>query len=329
MKKNESLTWTQALGRTPGPESPRAALILYAKGLCMGCADVVPGVSGGTIALITGIYEKLLAAIKSFDAGFIKKMFRLDIKAALATAHVRFLVILLAGIATAIISLARIMHHLLLTHPVLTWSLFFGLILASIHVVSRKVPSWRRPGTVFSFVAGTAAAWIVVGLIPVSTPETWWFIFISGFIAICAMILPGLSGAFLLLILGKYEFITGAIKNPLLPDNMIIMIIFCAGAAAGVISFSRLLKWALDRWHDLAMAFLTGLMTGSLRKIWPWKETLETTVVRGKVHVLREANILPPDFGADFWMAVLLALTGFAAVIALERLSSRKPRRRR
>ncbi|MFW6236942.1 MAG: DUF368 domain-containing protein, partial [Desulfosudaceae bacterium] len=246
---------------------------------------------------------------------------RLDLKGALATAHVRFLVVLLAGIATAVISIARIMHHLLQHYPVPVWSLFFGLILASILVVGRKVPSWQRPKTISAFLGGTAVAWLMVGMIPVATPETGWFIFISGFIAICAMILPGLSGAFLLLILGKYEFITGAIKNPLILDNLAILVVFAAGALAGILSFSRLLKWLLDRWHDLAMAFLTGLMTGSLRKIWPWKEVLETTLVRDKIHVLREANILPPEFGGEFVLALTLAAVGFAAVLLLERLS--------
>ena len=321
MNKIKAVTWTAALGSTPGPESPRAAFLLYGKGLCMGGADVVPGVSGGTIALITGIYEDLLAAIKSFDHRFLQRLLRLDFKGALVTAHVRFLMVLLAGIATAVISIARIMHHLLQHYPVPVWSLFFGLILASILVVGRTVPSWQRTGTISAFLGGTAAAWLIVGMIPVSTPETGWFIFISGFIAICAMILPGLSGAFLLLILGKYEFITGAIKNPFILDNLVILAVFSAGALAGILSFSRLLKWLLDRWHGLAMAFLTGLMTGSLRKIWPWKETLETTLVRGKIHVLREANILPPEFGGEFRLALLLAAAGFVAVLLLERLS--------
>jgi putative membrane protein len=323
MKTDSKVTWTSAFKKSPGPNSVKAAGILFIKGICMGSADVIPGVSGGTIALITGIYEQLLDAIKSFNGAVVKKIMAFDIKGALGETHSRFLIVLFAGISLAIVSIARVMHYLLLHHPILTWSLFFGLIAASIMVVGKKVSSWRyRPG--LSFFAGLTAAWLIVGLIPVETPEAFWFIFISGFIAICAMILPGLSGAFLLLILGKYEFITGALKNPFVWENAIIIIVFCSGTVLGLLCFARVLKFFLDTWHDLSMAFLTGLMAGSMRKIWPWKEQLESTVIRGKVHVLREQNVLPNDFSPEVGAALGLAVLGFVIVVLLEKLSTEK-----
>ncbi len=289
----------------------------------MGSADVIPGVSGGTIALITGIYEQLLNAIKSINARVIKKIITADLKGALAEVHSRFLLFLFAGIFLAIVSIARIMNYLLHHEPILTWSLFFGLIAASILVVGKKVGNWRY-STCLSFLIGGGAAWIIVGLIPVNTPETLWFIFISGFIAICAMILPGLSGAFLLLILGKYEFITGALKNPLIWENTIIITVFCTGTVVGILSFSRILKFLLDTWHNLSLAFLTGLMAGSMRKIWPWKAQLESTVIRGELHTLRERNIIPDAFTPEVAAAFGLAFLGFILVVILEKISLSK-----
>ncbi len=317
-----NLSWKQAVSLSPGPDSVRSSLLLSLKGLCMGSADVIPGVSGGTMALITGIYEDLLAAIKSINMTALKKLLSGDVKGALALVHLRFLFFLFLGIGTAILSFARLMNFLINHYPVFTWSLFFGLIVASILVVGRKVNPWNV-STGLSFLAGTVAAWLIVGLIPVSTPEDLWFIFVSGFIAICAMLLPGLSGAFILLIIGKYEFLTATLKNPFLPANAAVIIVYCAGTAVGILCFSRVLKWLLDNWHNTTMAFLTGLMAGALRKIWPWKEALETVIIRGEPHVLREQNILPPAFDTVFLTALLLAIIGFILVLILEYLSNR------
>ena len=154
-----------------------------------------------------------------------------------------------------------------------------------------------------------------------STPETLWFIFLSGLVAICAMILPGISGAFILLILGKYEYVTGALKNPFLLENILIIAVFLAGAALGLASFARLLHWLFERRHDVTVACLTGFMLGAMRKIWPWKEVLESKIIRGKVHVLAERNILPSAMDGDFWLAFCLAVAGFLAVLMLESLT--------
>ncbi|MFZ5565155.1 MAG: DUF368 domain-containing protein [Thermodesulfobacteriota bacterium] len=322
MQNRRVETWKAAFFNSPGPRTPREAAVLYAKGLCMGSADVVPGVSGGTIALITGIYEQILSAIKSFNAGAVRRLLALDLHGVLSVVHARFLIVLLAGIGTAILSFARLMNWLLVHQPVFTWSLFFGLIAASILVVGRKVSRWRG-GAALSCFLGAVTGWVFVSLIPVSTPEALWFIFISGFVAICAMILPGISGAFLLLVLGKYVFITGALKNPFSPENLLVIVVFCAGCVAGLLCFSRVLSYLLTRWHNITMAFLTGLMAGSMKKIWPWKEPLEVMVLRDKVHVLREANVLP-QLDRDLVFALLLAVTGFVLVLVLEHLSREK-----
>jgi putative membrane protein len=178
--------------------------------------------------------------------------------------------------------------------------------------------------TGISLAVGTAAAAFIVNLMPVTTPETLWFILICGIIAICAMILPGISGAFILLVLGKYEFITATLKNPFLSQNLVIIIIFCLGCLIGLLSFSRLLNYLLTTFHQLTMAFLTGLMVGSMPKIWPWKEMLETRIVRGKLHVIWGANKLPETISAEVLLALVLAVSGFVAVLIIERLARLK-----
>ncbi len=314
-------SWKDAFFASPGPKSFKKAAILSFKGLCMGSADIIPGVSGGTIALITGIYKEFLQAIKSANMKMVQKILRFDFKGALAELHIRFLISLFLGIGVAIISLARLMNYLLHHHPEYTWSLFFGLIAASILVVGKKVGTWNG-GTVISFAAGAVAAYIVVNLVPVSTPEALWFIYISGLIAICAMILPGLSGAFILLILGKYEFITGTLKNPFLSDNIIIIFVFILGCLTGLLGFSRVLNYLLQKYYNLSLAFLTGLMAGSMKKIWPWKEVLVSEIIRGKEHVITHQNIFPREINTELFFAIMLIVAGLAAVIFLERMSS-------
>jgi len=319
--ENEKLTWREAFMASPGPRTVRAAGLLTLKGLCMGTADIIPGVSGGTMALITGIYQQLLQAIKSADTKMAAMLLKFDLKGALAALHVRFLLALFLGIGVAIISLARLVNYLLHTHPVFIWSLFFGLIVASVLVVSRYVSRWSVP-TGISFIAGGLLAWLIVNAVPVATPETAGFIFFSGLVAICAMILPGISGAFILLILGKYEFITGCLKNPFLVDNFITIMIFCAGCLVGLTAFARVLNLLLNRYYNLTIAFLTGLMAGSLPRIWPWKEVVEAKIIRGKEHVIQVRNMLPEAIDGAFFLAIGLAGVGFAVVLWLERMAA-------
>jgi len=315
------MSWQDAFMASPGPRSIGEAAVLAMKGLCMGAADVVPGVSGGTVALITGIYGHLVRALKSIDAQAVKHLIRLNIGNAIARVHLRFLATLFLGIGVAIISLARLMNYLLHHQPVLTWSLFFGLIAASILVVGRRVTVWQGVSAI-GFFMGVAAASVIVNLIPFSTPDSLWFIFLCGVVAICAMILPGISGAFILLILGKYEFITAALKNPFLPQNLAVIFVFCCGCGIGLLGFSRLLNYLLQGHSNSTMAFLTGLMAGSIQKIWPWKEILETRVADGNTHIVWGGNIWPPQlWSSEVMWAAVLAVTGFIVVLIIERLS--------
>ena len=318
MKEKFIGTWKAAFFESPGPVSVSKAVSLALKGICMGSADVIPGVSGGTIALITGIYQDLIAALRSLDIKMVRKIIHLDIKGALADVHIRFLLTLFSGIIMAVLSLAQLMNYLLHYHPVPIWSLFFGLIMASILVVGKQVTNWLGKAGI-CFLAGILAAAVIVNLIPIKTPETHWFIFLCGVVAICAMILPGISGAFILLILGKYEFITATLKNPFLVQNIIVILVFCLGCGVGLAGFSRVLNYLLGKFHNLTLAFLTGLITGSLMKIWPWKEILETQVIRGKAHVIWGRPIMPDSFGSEFYFAIALMTAGFLGILVIER----------
>lgn len=317
------LTWTEALKASPGPRSLKEYGALFSKGVCMGVADLIPGVSGGTVAFITGIYEQLLDAIGSINKSFLQELKKGQIKQALALVHVRFLAVVLGAIITTIFAFARVMHYLMTEHTVWTWSLFFGLIGASIVVVFRELTapfSWRQ---MLPLIGGTIAAYIIVSLIPVDTPETAWFLYLCGLISISAMILPGLSGSFLLLILGKYEFVTAAVKNPFAPGAFEILVLFVLGALTGAMGFTRILNWFLKHYRPETMAFLTGILVGSMKKVWPWKEVLETRLVGGKERVLREANILP-ELSQDTAIAVVLMVLGLVFVLVLDRLSQGK-----
>ena len=314
-------TWKKAWMTSPGPKTFTEHAYLFFKGVGMGTADIVPGVSGGTIAFITGIYEALLTAIASINSRLVLQVLRLNLKQALAGLHLRFLVTLVCGIALAVISTSHLMHYLLTEHAVQTWSVFFGLITASILVVAHSIN--KRFTTFPALILGAILAYGITGLIPLYTPEEPWFIFFSGMIAICAMILPGLSGSFILLILGKYAFITAALRNPVNPDNLEIILIFITGCLVGILGFSRILRYGLARWHDYTLALLTGIMLGSMRKVWPWKITLESQIIRGKEHVLREENVWPL-LDIEFGIALLLMLSGFTLVMLLDKISRRR-----
>lgn len=296
------------------------ALIVF-KGFCMGIADVIPGVSGGTIAFLMGIYDELLAAVASFDLRFARELSRGRIVAAFDGTGWKFLALLLTGILSAIFTLSHLMKWLMETHPVLIFSLFFGLIVTTVYAVARKI----RGGGAAEWILGAASAvamYHLVGLVPIQTPETWWFLFLSGALAICAMILPGISGAFILLLLGKYEFVIAAVSERNLP------VLFCvaAGCATGLLCFVRTLQWMLARHHDATLAALAGLVLGSLRKIWPWKETLSTmTTARGKVVPLEQANVLPDLASPETAAALLLCVAGAALSLWLASFDPERP----
>ncbi|CAN5920711.1 DUF368 domain-containing protein [soil metagenome] len=291
-------------------------LVLFAKGVGMGSADIVPGVSGGTIAFITGIYAELLGAIRSFDATAIRLLFSLRLREFWKHINGSFLVVLLSGILFAILALSRIVLFLLENHPELLWSFFFGLIVASAFVVGRKIDRWSV-GVIISGIIGAGIAFFITVASPTQTPETYWFVFLSGAIAICAMILPGVSGSFLLVLLAKYEYILGAVRDL----QAGVMAAFALGCVTGLILFSRVLHYMLENHYNLTVALLSGFMIGSLNKVWPWKITLQTITDRhGVVKPVVQQNVLPGDYleltGREPFLlyAILLALFGFVLV---------------
>jgi putative membrane protein len=320
----EYKTLKEAFLASPGPQEKRDYAVLFAKAFCMGVADLIPGVSGGTIAFITGIYEGLLDAVGSVNKKSIGAVLKGDIKTALSIVHIRFLIPLVLGMLSAIFMLARLMHYLITDHPIPTWAMFFGLIAASIIVIFKQLEDPKKWDNILSLLVGGVFAWVMVSLIPVDTPTDSWFIYLCGVIGISAMILPGLSGSFLLLILGKYEFITGAVKSPFVDGNFTILLTFVAGSLTGVAGFSRVLNWFLKHYHGQTMAFLTGILIGSMKKVWPWKEVLETKVIRGKTRILREANILPESFDNTVLLAIALCIVGFFLVIWMESRVNKK-----
>ncbi|MGF1506072.1 MAG: DUF368 domain-containing protein [Anaerolineae bacterium] len=291
---------------------------LVARGFAMGSADVVPGVSGGTMAFILGIYEELVQSIKEVAApDFLKAVFSLKIREALQIINWQFLVAVASGILLAIITLAPSLEWLLENQKVYLMAFFFGLVLASTIVVAQRIERWGvdRIGLM---ALGAVGAFLIVGLVPAQTPDTWWFLLLAGSVAICAMILPGISGAFILLLLGKYQTVLAAVGD----RDIITLGLVAIGAGFGIVTFAQLLGWLFKRYRDLTIAFLTGLMIGSLRKIWPWKEVLETTIVDGEELILREMNILPA-LGPEVFIALGLGAAAFVLVIVLEQLASR------
>ena len=291
-------------------------VLLGAKGFCMGASDVVPGVSGGTMAFILGIYEELIDAIRSFDLTTLRLLASFRFEAALRRIPWRFLMSVGTGIMLAVFSLSRVLGWLLENRPILIWSFFLGLICASVVTVSRHVDRWR-PAQVLSAAGGTVGAYLLVGLVPVSTPEAPWFLFLCGALAICAMILPGISGSFILVLLGKYRYVLEAVTD----RDFIVLGLVAAGAVVGIISFSRLLGTLLSRYHDLTVALLTGLMLGSLRKVWPWKETVRSMVdMKGRVVPLVQDNVLPAGFDSEVLAALILMAVGLLTMVLLDRL---------
>lgn len=281
----------------------------------MGAADVVPGVSGGTIAFITGIYEELINSIKGINLKAIKLFFTGRWFSFWKQINGNFLLAVFSGVFISVLSLAKVLEYLLENQPILIWSFFFGLVLASSYVVSRKITRWQYPKIV-ALLAGIGIAFYITSVTPTTTTDASWFVIFSGGLASCAMILPGISGSFILLLLGKYTFALHAVNEGIIVD----LLLLGAGAVTGLILFANLLSWLLKKYHDVTIAVLVGFMIGSLNKIWPWKLTLKTIVVEGEIRPLVEKNILPSigNPGDQFWMALLLLLAGVALILLVE-----------
>lgn len=287
----------------------------------MGAADVVPGVSGGTIAFISGIYEELIGSIGKIDFGLIKTLRKEGLKHAWASINGNFLLAVFTGIAISILSLAKFISWLLVNQPILLWSFFFGLVLASIYFVAKGIKRWN-PAVVIVFAVGALAAYLITSLPPSENINSLPFLFLSGALAVCAMILPGISGAFILVILGSYKTVLDAVHEKDLQTILAVGI----GAVFGLLSFAKLLKWMFTNYKNITLALLTGFILGSLNKIWPWKEVLETKVYGDKVIPVIEKNVSPFAFQGDnqFGYAVLLGIFGFSIIFILEKLASKK-----
>ena len=299
-------------------------LLIYLKGVAMGSADVVPGVSGGTIAFITGIYERLLNAIKSVNLEALKLLRQFDIKGFWKHIDGTFLLVLFAGIITSFLSLAKVITFLLENHPIQLWSFFFGLIVISALMVLREIKQWNV-GVFIGILVGIAIAYFITSATPSETPDAPWFLFIAGAVAVCAMILPGISGSFIVLLFGKYAYMISALKEVRVMD----ILFFVAGCAVGLLSFARVVSWFFKKFHNLTVAVLSGFMIGALNKVWPWKETVETYRDRhDELKPLVEANVLPTEFlektgqEAYFLEAILFAAGGFLIVLAIDRLAA-------
>lgn len=300
-------------------------ILLIIKGYAMGAADVIPGVSGGTIAFITGIYEELISSIKSINIVAIKLLFTFKLNDFWKHINGNFLMAVCSGVALAILSLAKIMTVLLTEYPIFVWSFFFGLIIASSLLVAKDVKKLNFANIV-SFLIGVTIAYYITKATPSQTPDNWWFIVLSGAIAICAMILPGISGSFILLLMGKYMYIMDAISH----FRISVIALFATGATIGIISFSHILSWLLKKYPNITVTLLTGFMVGSLNKVWPWKKTIETYInSHGDTKPLIEANVLPNNYevitqnDAYLTESIILCLLGFSLIWGIELIAKK------
>ncbi|MCD8522890.1 MAG: DUF368 domain-containing protein [Saccharospirillaceae bacterium] len=289
---------------------------LFLKGIAMGAADVVPGVSGGTIAFVTGIYTELLDSIKSINLHALKTLFKEGPRAFWQSINGTFLLVLGSGILLALLSLARGIHYLLMHYPVWLWAFFFGLILASCWHIGKETERWHVPQLAL-FALGAIVAGAISTASPTSISATPLIILLAGSIAICAMILPGISGSFILLLMGLYEPVLGAVKQL----DFQLLGTFALGAVFGLLAFSRLLSWLLHHYKSAMFALLTGFMAGSLLKVWPWKETLSFRLNSHGAEVpFIQSNVLP-DADLSLLLTLLLMVAGALLVLGLERFA--------
>lgn len=294
-------------------------LVLILKGMCMGAADVVPGVSGGTMALIMGIYQQLINAIKSFDFLWFKALVSFDFKTVFTRPHLTFLIPLFIGILASIVLFTRVfpLPIYILLYPELVFGLFFGLILASIFILVKQTKLTDIIHYIF-VLAGMALGIYVFNMVPEETPNDTWFVFLTGAIAICAMILPGISGSFLLLMLKKYSYILTAIGH----FQLSIIIPFALGAASGLMLFSRLLSYLLNRYNKSTLAFIIGLLIASLWVIWPFQERRYATI-EGKEKLIESLPYFPQYMTLEVMQSIGMALIGFIVVICIDYLANR------
>ncbi|MGB3776197.1 MAG: DUF368 domain-containing protein [Leeuwenhoekiella sp.] len=320
------------------PEKRKTAdyFLITLKGLAMGAADVVPGVSGGTIAFIAGIYEELITTIDRLDTGFFKTWKSDGFKTAFREYNLSFLVALFGGVAISILSLAKLITFLLDVYPLLLWAFFFGLIIASILYIGKQIKTYNI-GVIIAGILGIIISYYITIAEPVQTPSSYLYIFISGFIAIIAMILPGISGSFILLLLGSYAVVLGTVQRFVdslvatdwasVKDAFLKLLTFLAGCIVGLKVFSKALTYLFKNYQDITLSLLTGFMIGALNKVWPWKEILSYREnSHGDQVPLLEKSILPNHFDGDpkIILVIVFAVIGFLTIFLLERFANAK-----
>ena len=311
-------------------------LIILFKGLAMGAADVVPGVSGGTIAFISGIYEELIETIHKLDFGFFKLWKKDSFSEAWKAYNIGFLVALFGGVLISILSLAKVITYLLAEHPILVWAFFFGLVIASILFIGKQIKTWNIK-VIFSIILAIAFSYFITIAEPLGSPDSIWFLFLAGFIAIIAMILPGISGAFILLLLGAYTGVIGILTDlsagvttfnwELFSGAFLKLIVFALGAIIGLKVFSGALNWLFKHHKNLILAILTGFMIGALNKIWPWKEVLSTRMnSHGEEVTFLDKSILPSSYDGEpqVLFAIAMTIIGFLVIFLMERFANSK-----
>lgn len=304
--------------------NPIQLLTLTLKGVAMGAADVVPGVSGGTIAFISGIYEELISSINNINLEALKKLRKEGIKSFWSHVNGTFFVFLLSGIGISILSLSKLVIYLLENHPVLIWSFFFGLVVASTLLIAKTIGKWN-PTTIIFLLLGTIIAYFISSAQTTGNIEANWYVFLSGAIAICAMILPGISGSFILVLMGSYHLVLNALHD----KDMVIIGLFISGCLVGILSFARLLKFLFNKFKEITIALLTGFMIGSLYKVWPWKVKVgaEPIIIHsdGREDWMT-SNVLPQNFVGDnlLMYAILAAISGFVLIVLLERFAPKE-----
>jgi putative membrane protein len=301
--------------------STKENILLAFKGIAMGAVELVPGVSAGTIALLTGIYEEFIDALKSFSTVFpvIKKG---GIKDAWKHINGNFLAVLCSGMAVGIAALLKLIKYLLEFQSIPIWSFFFGLIIVSSIFVGKTVNKWNPPQFIALLIGAVLVYWITSSA-PTEAYSSLLFVFVAGMLAICAMILPGISGSFILVLLGMYTFIIDSLSE----FNISVIVIFGLGCIIGLVSFTHLLSYLLKKHHDITLALLTGFMIGSLNKIWPWKRTLSTMTDRhGDIVPKLQENILPQSMEVDpqLNVAIICAIAGFFSIFLIEKIAAKQ-----
>ncbi|MDB9809268.1 DUF368 domain-containing protein [Flavobacteriales bacterium] len=288
--------------------------ILFIKGMSMGIANVIPGVSGGTIALITGIYEDLINSLKSFDTKSLRLITSIDILGFIKHTNLYFLLAVFGGSIVSVFSIASLFKYLFAEYPILIWAFFFGLIIASIYFVGKRISKWNTT-TIFSLAIGTLVAISLSFMTPASENDNLFFVFICGIIGISGMMLPGLSGSFILILMGNYELLMVTAITEL---NILLLSVFFLGSAFGLMSFSHILSWVFKHYKNQTLALLTGFILGSLSIIWPWKEIAESIIIKGKEKIIAYNWYFPNELNTETILAILLILVGILSVYALE-----------